>query len=80
MTAPSSITTCARPSGAAGDSEMSEGPEEWRCPTCGSGSDEHTVERDGPESLEVVVCRRCGTKWPPRQEKTPQRHEDTEIL
>ena len=53
-------------SGAAGDSEMSDPHEEWRCPTCGSRSDEHTVERDGPESLDVVVCRRCGTKWPPR--------------
>jgi DNA-directed RNA polymerase subunit RPC12/RpoP len=50
---------------------MSDPHEEWRCPNCGSRSDEHTVERDGPESLDVVVCRRCGTKWAPRPAVTP---------
>ena len=34
---------------------MAESHEEWRCPNCGSGSEEHTVERDGPESLDMVV-------------------------
>jgi DNA-directed RNA polymerase subunit RPC12/RpoP len=38
----------------------------WRCPRCGSGADEHRVERDGPESLEVIVCQRCGARWAPR--------------
>jgi uncharacterized Zn finger protein len=45
---------------------MSDAPKDMRCPICGSGPDEHTVERDGPESLDVVVCRRCGARWPPR--------------
>jgi hypothetical protein len=38
----------------------------WHCPNCGSAPDEHRVERDGPESLDEVVCQRCGTRWPPR--------------
>ena len=38
----------------------------WRCPNCGSGPEEHGVDRDGPESLDVVVCRRCGATWLPR--------------
>jgi uncharacterized Zn finger protein len=38
----------------------------WYCPTCGSGSDEHRIERDGPESLDMVVCQRCGATWLPR--------------
>jgi DNA-directed RNA polymerase subunit RPC12/RpoP len=45
---------------------MAEEHEEWRCPVCGSGSEEHTVERDGPESLDIIVCRRCGNRWYPR--------------
>lgn len=40
--------------------------DEWRCPQCGSPPDDHRVERDGPESLEVVVCQVCGAQWPPR--------------
>ncbi|MCU1383025.1 MAG: hypothetical protein JWL71_1722 [Acidobacteria bacterium] len=39
---------------------------QWRCPNCGSGNDEHQVVRDGPESLDMVVCRRCGATWLPR--------------
>jgi DNA-directed RNA polymerase subunit RPC12/RpoP len=39
---------------------------EWRCPRCRSGSEEHTVEHDGPEALDVIVCRRCGARWMPR--------------
>ena len=45
---------------------MSEGISQWSCPRCHSGSDEHTVEHDGPEALDVIVCRRCGAKWMPR--------------
>jgi hypothetical protein len=38
----------------------------WRCPKCGSGPEEHRVERDGPESLDMVVCQRCRASWLPR--------------
>ena len=43
----------------------------WRCPTCGSGSDEHRVESDGPESIDMVVCQRCRATWLPRPVKDP---------
>jgi uncharacterized Zn finger protein len=43
----------------------------WRCPACGSGSDEHRVERDGPESIDMVVCQRCGATWLPRPVEAP---------
>ncbi len=42
------------------------------CPNCGSGPEEHTVERDGPESLDMVVCRRCGARWLPRPATPPE--------
>jgi len=46
--------------------ETAAAKQRWACPSCGSGPGEHGVERDGPESLDMVVCRRCGATWLPR--------------
>ncbi len=47
--------------------------EQWQCPRCGSGVEAHRVEKDGPESLEVMVCQRCGAQRapPPSSRVTP---------
>ena len=54
----------------AADDLNAKAEDDWRCPQCGSGVEQHRVARDGPESLEMMVCQRCGATWPLRPDRT----------